>query len=151
MNFKNGDLMAFDQDCFGHGCNCRKRMASGVAAAVRKNFFAMVEADQNNTLTDDNRLGTFEAINLPNGKIGYNIYTQLNYGRDTIKVDYNAMRRAFIGLVFDMNARGLKSIALPRIGCGLAGGDWAIVEKIIDECFVGIDVTIYEFQPKPYN
>jgi O-acetyl-ADP-ribose deacetylase (regulator of RNase III) len=38
------------------------------------------------------------------------------------------------------------SVHLPKIGAGLAGGDWNIIEKIIEEELIskGIDVTVYE-------
>lgn len=34
------------------------------------------------------------------------------------------------------------TVHMPRIGCGLAGGDWAEVERIINA--VGLDCTIYD-------
>ena len=38
------------------------------------------------------------------------------------------------------------SVQMPKMGCGLAGGDWKIIEKIIIEelCSNDIEVTIYE-------
>lgn len=39
------------------------------------------------------------------------------------------------------------SVHLPRIGCGLAGGDWSRVEPLLNEalCAKGIAVTVYDF------
>jgi O-acetyl-ADP-ribose deacetylase (regulator of RNase III) len=39
------------------------------------------------------------------------------------------------------------SVHMPRIGCGLAGGDWTKIEPIIVEtlCKKGVDVTVYDF------
>ena len=39
------------------------------------------------------------------------------------------------------------SVHLPRIGCGLAGGDWSKVEPLIQEQLLnrGVAVTIYDF------
>lgn len=38
-----------------------------------------------------------------------------------------------------------KTIALPYgIGCGLAGGSWDVVYKIIDETFDDYNVTLYK-------
>jgi len=36
---------------------------------------------------------------------------------------------------------------MPRIGCGLAGGDWSIIEKIINKVLIDkkINVTVYNF------
>lgn len=42
------------------------------------------------------------------------------------------------------------SIHGPRFGAGLAGGEWGIVERLINECLIdkGINVTIYDFEEK---
>ena len=39
------------------------------------------------------------------------------------------------------------SIHMPRIGCGLAGGQWIEIEKIINETLIaqGIETTVYDF------
>ena len=38
------------------------------------------------------------------------------------------------------------SVHMPRIGCGLAGGDWTLVEQIINRTLVsaGIETTVYD-------
>src|SRR5437899_2936801 len=40
------------------------------------------------------------------------------------------------------------SIHMPRIGCGLAGGDWSRIEPLINEylCDQGLSVTVYDFE-----
>jgi O-acetyl-ADP-ribose deacetylase (regulator of RNase III) len=40
------------------------------------------------------------------------------------------------------------SVHMPRIGCGLAGGEWSKVEPLIEEnlCASGINVTVYDFE-----
>jgi O-acetyl-ADP-ribose deacetylase (regulator of RNase III) len=60
---------------------------------------------------------------------------------------------------YDALARGLQQVAvraqelgasvhMPRIGCGLAGGDWAEVEPLIEEYLVaaGVPVIVYDFE-----
>jgi O-acetyl-ADP-ribose deacetylase (regulator of RNase III) len=39
------------------------------------------------------------------------------------------------------------SVHMPRIGCGLAGGDWKVIEEIIKETLIdgGVKVTVYDF------
>lgn len=37
------------------------------------------------------------------------------------------------------------SIHMPRIGCGLAGGEWSEVEKILDRVFYATEVYVYDF------
>lgn len=43
----------------------------------------------------------------------------------------------------------LTPVHMPRIGCGLAGGQWTTVERIIDEtlCAAGVPVTVYDLPP----
>jgi|TARA_B110000908_G_C10235753_1_gene443218 O-acetyl-ADP-ribose deacetylase (regulator of RNase III) len=74
-----------------------------------------------------------------------NAYTQ--YGTDvkedgTAAVDYAALELCMrkINHVF----KG-KHIGLPLIGCGLAGGNWEMVKKIIKTELVDCDVTIVHF------
>jgi O-acetyl-ADP-ribose deacetylase (regulator of RNase III) len=40
------------------------------------------------------------------------------------------------------------SVHMPRIGCGLAGGEWSKVEPLIEEhlCGAGLAVTVYDFE-----
>ena len=39
------------------------------------------------------------------------------------------------------------SVHMPRIGCGLAGGEWSKVEPLIEQhlCGAGVVVTVYDF------
>lgn len=38
------------------------------------------------------------------------------------------------------------TIHMPRIGCGLAGGDWNVVESIIDDVMYHEDVFVYDLE-----
>lgn len=42
------------------------------------------------------------------------------------------------------------SVHMPRIGCGLAGGNWEDIEPIIERTLLvkGIAVTVYDFEPR---
>ena len=37
---------------------------------------------------------------------------------------------------------------MPRIGCGLAGGEWSVIEPLIEQHLVaaGVSVTVYDFE-----
>lgn len=34
---------------------------------------------------------------------------------------------------------------MPKIGCGLAGGDWNVVEKIIKNTFIKEEIEVYVY------
>ena len=38
------------------------------------------------------------------------------------------------------------SIVMPRIGCGLAGGRWSMIENIIEATLSDVDVYVYDFE-----
>lgn len=62
----------------------------------------------------------------------------------TPPVDYNAIVCGFNNIICDLNGKGC-AIHMPRIGCGLAGGDWSKIEDIINQTLIkaGIDVIVY--------
>lgn len=149
ITYKTGDLMQFTEDAFGHGCNCQKTMGSGVALAVRKKFPELYRDDQNDKRTPQERLGHSGWAQLSNGKFGYNLYTQLHYlPRGKCHLDYNALKSALEDVCNDMIDCNLKTLALPRIGAGLAGGDWNKILPIIEHAskVSGIDITIYSLE-----
>jgi len=149
ITYKTGDLLEFTEDAFAHGCNCQSTMGSGVAKAVKSKFPDMYfEADCKSQLSPKDKLGTYTYSILPNAKIGYNIYSQLDYkGRNigVMDLDYGALERGLASVCFDMKLKNLKTLALPKIGAGLAGGDWNVIEGIINRVSdqSGIQVTIY--------
>ena len=59
-------------------------------------------------------------------------------------IRYEALERCLIdlaGFARDLDA----SIHMPRIGCGLAGGNWSEVEKIIERILGEFHVYVYDF------
>jgi O-acetyl-ADP-ribose deacetylase (regulator of RNase III) len=76
-----------------------------------------------------------------------NAYTQYGFAnRDIVNVDYKALEHAFmqIKLLWDMNVQAPAKIGIPKIGAGLAGGDWGRIEQIIDNTgFSDITTVIY--------
>ena len=73
-----------------------------------------------------------------------NAYTQFNFRGSGVKVDYEAVRSCLRWIKETFPG---KAIGLPRIGAGLAGGDWPRIAAIIGEELTGEDVTLVEFQP----
>jgi O-acetyl-ADP-ribose deacetylase (regulator of RNase III) len=150
ITYKKGNLLEFTEDAFGHGCNCQSTMGSGVAKAVRAKFPELYTiADCQSPLSKDDKLGKFSYLELPEGKLGLNIYSQFDYkGRNVGKMDlsYGALENGLEGACMFLIKEGKKTLALPKIGAGLAGGDWNVIEGIIKRVSdkTGIDITIYE-------
>ena len=124
-----------------HGCNCFNTMGAGIAKQIKEFFLEAYLADQRTKKGDPTKLGTYTRAHIVRGGIEFdvvNAYTQYRYGRG-IHADYDAIRNVFLKLKNDYH--GLR-IGYPKIGAGLAGGDWNIIQKIIDDCLEGEDHTL---------
>jgi O-acetyl-ADP-ribose deacetylase (regulator of RNase III) len=71
-----------------------------------------------------------------------NLYGQFDYsGRTRGEIDLN-----YVALREKMKQRfSGKTFGMPKIGAGLAGGDWELIESIIDEELSGESVTIVNY------
>lgn len=140
-------------DVIAHGCNCQNTMKSGIAPEIAKAFPAAWRSDQNTIKGDKSKLGTF-SLASENNVLIYNLYSQYTYtGRRQGKMDldYWALKAALERMANSLLAkcRALKvapaelRVGLPKIGAGLAGGDWGIISRMIQERLSYFDVYIY--------
>lgn len=134
-------------DVIVHGCNCFCTMGSGVARQIREKFPEAYQADKNTARGDYGKLGAITSARIEaNDLTVVNAYTQFRYGAEKMHVDYKAVRECFKKIAKQFKG---KKIAFPAIGCGLAGGDWNIVSKIIDEELAGEDYVFVEYSNEP--
>ncbi len=143
-----GDLLKSPEKVIVHGCNCFCVMGSGIAAQIRKQFPSAWLADQNTIPGDNYKLGRYTYA-AEHDKLIFNAYTQ--YGTNLpVNVNYDALRNALTRISQDLRTVGYDGpVALPRIGCGLAGGEWAVVEDILAQVhgIVGTEFHVYDFIP----
>lgn len=137
------DALVFGEvDAIGHQANCFCRMGSGVAKDIRNRLPQAVEADMMTSVGDRRKLGTFTVGHSPYGPV-YNLYGQYNYGYDGKQYTiYEALRGALMNMRDDLPK--FAKIGFPKMGAGLAGGDWDTIAGIIEDVFKdGQQVTIY--------
>jgi O-acetyl-ADP-ribose deacetylase (regulator of RNase III) len=148
IRYIDGNLLddSHEFDVIGHGCNNFCTMGSGIAPQIKAKFPEAYEVDCATIKGDRNKLGTItHTVNTT--PIVVNIYSQHGYnGRahGEIDLDYNALR---LGLRAMKKKFSGKTFGLNRLGSGLAGGDWTIIEKIIEEEMMGEMVTIVNYVP----
>jgi O-acetyl-ADP-ribose deacetylase (regulator of RNase III) len=166
MSYKEikGDLIELAKegnfDVISHGCNCLSNMGAGIAPQMARAFgadkFPMEQyisieklgcIDYQTLVLGKNAIWNLEdadnKLNEPELTV-VNSYTQYRYGKNhsdgvSKPLDYEALTLCFrkINHVF----KG-KRIGLPKIGCGLAGGKWSIVKKLILAELADCDVTV---------
>lgn len=139
-----GDLLDTDLTYIAHGVNCQNRFGSGVAHAisvkypeVKKQYHEYCKEWRGYSAL----LGRVHKVQTSGPHIVYNLFTQDHYGYDGAKyVSYDAIDECFAKLNRILVG---KKLAIPKIGCGLAGGNWEIVWRIIDDVTPDLDVYVY--------
>lgn len=97
----------------------------------------------------ERKLGTTELIKCTEDVWVANIIGQDGYGRERRKyVQYSALEYGFRTLAAHLDPTK-HTIHAPRLGAGLAGGEWSEVEARIQRELVnkGFSVTIYDYNP----
>jgi len=143
-----GDLVVLAKegkfDVISHGCNCFCNFGAGIAKSIKQNFPQAYAADLKTCKGNKKKLGSCSVAEIDGLDLTVvNSYTQFRYGRDKMHVDYKAVRKC-MKLIAECFPRS--RIGLPKIGAGLAGGDWNIILGIIEEEMSGVDVTIVEYK-----
>jgi len=149
MNVIQGDLiqLALDGefDVIIHGCNCQCTMGAGIAKAIKTTFPEAFAADKQTTKGDRDKLGTisFATVERDGCEITIvNGYTQFHWRGSGVKADNDAIRSVMAKVKQQF---GGKKIGYPRIGAGLAKGNWDSIAAIIDEELTGEHHTLVEF------
>lgn len=138
IKWANGDMIKMAKegyfDAIGHGCNCFHTMGSGIAPLM--NEFSngdLLEVDKKTSLGDINKLGDISYVDTQvylskEGGLAeknirlFNLYTQYNFGNSSLGQVY-VHWKSFESALYKMVDRTIgKNIAIPLIGCGLAGG-----------------------------
>jgi O-acetyl-ADP-ribose deacetylase (regulator of RNase III) len=121
-------------------------MGAGIAPQIKHKFPEAYEADCETQSGDESKLGTITYTENTT-PIVVNLYGQFDYtGRRSGKMDldYDALRSALKAMREKFTG---KTFGLPMIGAGLAGGDWNVIEAIIEEEMRGEYVTIVRYVP----
>jgi len=171
----DGDLIELAKkgkfDVITHGCNCFCTMGAGIAPQMARAFncdkFPMEDSKYRG---DIKKLGTIDyqsqlvipvirpikiaGVEIESADFGghplivVNSYTQYRYGRnhsdgDQAPIDYDALTLCMrkINALFPR-----KTIGLPKIGAGLAGGDWNRIKGIIESELKDMNVIIVNYK-----
>jgi O-acetyl-ADP-ribose deacetylase (regulator of RNase III) len=141
--YKQGDVLASDEKVIAHGVNCSGGFGSGIAKAIATKYPSVRESYLYRFNTRGWKLGEVQILGVGDGSGRYiaNCATQQRYGKpeDGPFVSYPAVRQVIRDLV-QSNPSGF---AMPKIGAGLAGGNWDIIAKIIEEESGTVEVRVY--------
>lgn len=152
IEYVNGDLFTTNITTIVHGCNAQGVMGSGVAKTIREVYPKAYERYRKEyELHNHLKLG--DVIPVPCGdrvddpdnyKVIVNAITQDFYGRDGSRyVSYDAVADCMNKINRFSEVYGITEIAMPQIGAGLGGGDWKVIESIIESELKTVHPVVY--------
>lgn len=153
IEYIRGDLFTTDIEVIVHGCNAQGVMGSGVAKIIREKYPKAYERYRKDfEFNKGLKLGEIIAVpcgdrvnDRANYKVIVNAITQEFYGRDGQRyVSYDAVADAMERIDRMSQIYGITEVAMPKIGAGYGGGDWNVIESIIESELKQVRVVVYE-------
>lgn len=148
IKLSEGNLLKADAEALVNTVNCVGHMGRGIALQFKQafpdNFKAYEQACKAETV-QPGRMFIFETGNLMNPKYIINFPTKKHWRGESKIKDVEAGLRA---LVKEVKRLGIRSIAVPPLGCGMGGLDWKVVRPMIEIAFKELpDVKVLLYPP----
>jgi O-acetyl-ADP-ribose deacetylase (regulator of RNase III) len=133
-----------------HVCNDQGGWGKGFVLAISRRWPEPEEAFRAWARRGDRfELGMVQLVRVGEGLVVANMVAQRGYATAArpVALDYDALATC-LGKLADRLVTGT-TVSMPRIGCGLAGGRWELVEPLVEGrlCARGFDVRVYDLQP----
>ena len=143
-----GDILQADAEALVNTVNCVGVMGRGLAAQFKRafpnNFSAYQQACKRKEV-QPGRMLIVETGRLEAARWLINFPTKRHWRGNSRIEDIDT---GLVALVADVRRLGIKSIAVPPLGCGLGGLEWATVRPRIERAFAALrDVTVLLYEP----
>jgi O-acetyl-ADP-ribose deacetylase (regulator of RNase III) len=142
-----GDILKADAEALVNTVNCIGFMGKGFALQFKKaypqNFDAYHKAC-NAGEVQPGRMFIIDLHSMLNPKYVVNFPTKRHWRAES---RYEDIESGLEALVAEVQRRGIRSIAIPPLGCGLGGLDWNKVRPMIEQAFTslpGVRVLLFE-------
>jgi O-acetyl-ADP-ribose deacetylase (regulator of RNase III) len=153
IRFVKGDAtspQAKGNKVIAHVCNDRGKWGKGFVMALSARWPQPEQAYRDwhrGRAENDFGLGAVQLVQVESYLWVANMVGQhgVKGGTRAVPIRYEAVKECLDKVA--QAARGLAaSVHMPRIGCGLAGGRWELIEPLVVEalCQAGIAVTVYD-------
>ncbi|HSN97014.1 MAG TPA: macro domain-containing protein [Candidatus Nanopelagicales bacterium] len=148
IELTRGDILRADAEALVNTINCVGIMGRGIALQFKRAFpanFAAYAAACKRAEVQPGRMLIVETGQLTNPRYIVNFPTKRHWkGKSRIE-DIDA---GLAALIADVKRLQIKSIAVPPLGCGLGGLDWADVRPRIERAFASLpDVRVLVYEP----
>jgi O-acetyl-ADP-ribose deacetylase (regulator of RNase III) len=147
IEFRQGNLLEAKADALVNTVNCVGVMGKGIALQFKQAFpdnFKQYKQACDRGEVEPGQMFTVATGNLLNPRYIINFPTKRHWKGKSKLEDIRAGLKA---LVAEVNRLEIQSIAIPPLGCGNGGLDWAVVKPLIIDAFgdlSNVEVIIFE-------
>ncbi len=149
IELQRGDILKAKADALVNTVNCVGVMGRGIALQFSKAFpevFRAYEAACQRGEVQPGRVLSYDLNRFEQPHYVINLPTKKHW-RGKSRMEY--IEAGLDALVEEVRRLGLKSVAVPPLGCGLGGLDWSQVRPRIQRAFEAMpDVHVLLFEPK---
>ena len=149
IEYKTGDILREDADAIINTVNCVGVMGRGIALQFKKAFpdnFKAYTAACKNRQVEPGRMFVFETGQLTAPRYIVNFPTKRHWRGASRMEDIDAGLKALVDTIHQYQ---IQSIAIPPLGSGLGGLNWAEVKPRIESALQPLrDVQVIVYEPK---
>jgi O-acetyl-ADP-ribose deacetylase (regulator of RNase III) len=148
LKMMEGNILRSNAQALVNTVNCAGVMGKGIALQFKKafpeNFKLYKDACQKNAVVPGKMFIT-QIDNLPEIKYIVNFPTKKHW-KEKSRISY--IEDGLDDLFFQIQKLGIKSVAIPPLGCGLGGLKWDQVSSLIHNKFAdAADLSVYLYKP----
>jgi O-acetyl-ADP-ribose deacetylase (regulator of RNase III) len=148
IEFTRGNLLEAPAEALVNTVNCIGYMGKGIALQFKQAFpanFKIYEAACHAGDMVPGKMLIHDNGGLVNPRYIVNFPTKRHWkGKSRIEDVESGLKT----LVEDVQRLGIRSIAVPPLGCGLGGLEWRVVRPMIEQAFASLpDVQVLLFEP----
>jgi len=154
IRYTTGNLLEAEVNALVNTVNCVGVMGKGIALQFRQawpdNYDAYRRACQHDEV-QPGRMFVFDTVRLVNPRYIINFPTKKHWKGKSRMED---IETGLQSLVDEIRRLGIRSIALPPLGCGNGGLDWGVVRRMIErklKSLDDVDVVVFEPAGAPEN
>jgi O-acetyl-ADP-ribose deacetylase (regulator of RNase III) len=144
----SGDILQADVEALVNTVNCRGVMGKGVALAIKQAYPAVYASYRAASERDEIQPGRMHVVptgGIANPRYVINFPTKRHWKGKSRRED---VERGLTALIDELRTRGIRSVAVPALGCGNGGLDWNDVRTLIEDAFEQVpDVRALVFDP----
>lgn len=148
VQFVTGNILESTAEALVNTVNTVGVMGKGIALQFKNqfpnNYKVYKEACKNKTLAIGQLLVTEEESLLGGKKTIINFPTKTHW---RLPSEYEYIDAGLATLAEEINARKIKSIAIPPLGSGNGGLDWNRVKKMIENALGELDCVVFIYEP----